>query len=960
MARRYRPRDRRVVAPIVAGALMAGSIALFELQELPSWLGWCPPWMAAVLAAALGVCVLPVERWTARRNADADQQRQVLNQLRGFIGRGGGLLRMDDPRTLARLLGVHPSIDAPPSCVPVVRDPWWRRLSGRRATDTSGGLHPDLPLFVERDKAPDIRSWMREAGEKGGFLILVGNPCVGKTRLLYETARQELPDFVVLIPGPGGGGLVNSIAAPDLKLPKLIVWLDELQSFLPGGLPTDGSVNIDDDALQRLLPPASPSVVIVGTIWPDHLATLRAHNQRSPDDPGQTLPRYPDAVRILDRRDRLIRLDTFSDTERARAKKLAARDPRLATALADPDYGVTQFLAGAKELDARYDGATDDERAVFHAAIDARRVGIQAPLTDHLLCAAARGYSDVVHPDDTDFVKAIKALAANSRSHDRATAPLIPVPSSDKRTTIGYRPADYLLHQHSAKRRTEPIPGHTWGAFDEHTHDHADLARLADHAWNRLLYEQAIPVYQRLIAAGDETTARRLAELMVERDRLGILCAQVEAGDWIAARRLADLLLGRGNTTEAIAVLRSPARAGDWIAICHLADLLVRQERIDEAIQWLRPLVEAGNLAATLRLAVLGRTDEPSAAASHQNRHGAISELESHMYPSRDLDAMLARRNQADNDMRTVKHRPVYPPPHLGDDLSERELRELAEAGDDDAAWNLADLLIDQDRVDEAISVLRALSDAGYEDAAGQFIRLLGEQGRMGEVLQALPRLATAGYQLVTQLLVGLLVGDDRVDELRELAEAGDGYAAWNLADLLLEQGRDDEAIQVLQTQAKARDPYAARQLVYLLASHNRVDELRELAEDGDGHAAWNLADLLLEQGRDDEAIQVLQAQVIAGNGHAARQLVYLLASHNRVDKLRELGEDGNEDAARLHADLVARQGGIDGLRAEVRAGTPGAAERWITMLAEQGQVEMAERIRRFGLIPTGDIAESR
>ena len=150
-------------------------------------------------------------------------------------------------------------------------------------------------------------------------------------------------------------------------------------------------------------------------------------------------------------------VDTFSDAERKATAQLASKDPRLAEALADPDYNVSEVLAGAPELVRRYEQATEEQKAVLHAAIDARRVGIQAPLSEQLLREAARGYLFTVHPDDTWFPPALAELTIR----DRATAPLIPVPNPERTQLLGYTVADYLLQQLTGQSPTARLPAVT-------------------------------------------------------------------------------------------------------------------------------------------------------------------------------------------------------------------------------------------------------------------------------------------------------------------------------------------------------------------------------------------------------------------------------------------------------------------------------------------------------------------
>jgi hypothetical protein len=317
-------------------------------------------------------------------------------------------------------------------------------------------LDPELPTFVDRDIGDDLKTWMIAAGRDGGFLTLVGNSCVGKNRLLYEIARQALPGFTLLVPDLGDGGLVTSLAGATFRLPRLIVWLDELQRFLPGPyfVPNDQSAHapITAAAVRHLLTAATP-VVILGTLWPERATRLRSH---------------PLAVDILDSAEEWP-VKTFSPDERVRTAEQAGRDPRLAAALTVRGLNVTEVLAGARHLLRRYGAASKTQLAVMHAAVDAQRVGIEAPLRMDLLRDAARGYLTRAPADDAWFDADLDELTSHTRRDDATTSPLKPIPAPDGRGTLGYEPAEYLLQHLIAKRRAEPIPDSTWRAFVEHT-----------------------------------------------------------------------------------------------------------------------------------------------------------------------------------------------------------------------------------------------------------------------------------------------------------------------------------------------------------------------------------------------------------------------------------------------------------------------------------------------------------
>lgn len=88
-------------------------------------------------------------------------------------------------------------------------------------------------------------SWMRKARQHGGFLVLVGNSSVSKTRFLHEAVRDALPDFAVLGPDLGDGDLVAT--QPQRRpSPSEVDRLArrELQRFIDGSYLTPGSTPI--------------------------------------------------------------------------------------------------------------------------------------------------------------------------------------------------------------------------------------------------------------------------------------------------------------------------------------------------------------------------------------------------------------------------------------------------------------------------------------------------------------------------------------------------------------------------------------------------------------------------------------------------------------------------------------------------------------------------------------------
>jgi thioredoxin-like negative regulator of GroEL len=818
---------------------------------------------------------------------------------------------------------------------------------------------------------------MRNAAKSGGFLLLVGDSSVGKSRLLYETALHCLPGFSVLAPDLGDGALVNTVADARFPLPRLLVWLDEFQRFLDGPYLSPGSTSITVAAVRRLLEAPTP-VVIVGTLWPEYAAMLRS-TQLDPNTNRQA-PLFPAAVDILDpRRLHEIGLQTFSDRERRAAAVLQDVDPRLGPALAARDreghYNVTEFLAGAPELIRRYERATEEQLAVLHSAVDTRRLGIQAPLTEPLLTAAARGYLLTVHRDDSWFPPTLDELTSDQRSIDRATAPLIPVPNPDRTAVIGYTVADYLLQRITRQRRSERLPAATWQALIDHPQRPDDMFRLADNAARRLQYRQAEHLYRR-IDTGDGIAAHRLADLLARQGRIDeaieVLRALVDTGDVAAARKIQRLaeqrpVEGQIEVLQALADARALATAGDEFAR-RLADLLAEQGRVEE----LRARVDHGDEPAAYALihvlAARGRIEE--AIEVSRARADAGNE-----FAARKLADLLAEQGRVEEAIEVSRAR--------------------ADAGNELVARKLADLLAEQGRVEE----LRARADAGDGFAARKLADLLAEQGHVGKAIEVLR--ARNGDRDAAFRLAGLLTEQGRVDEeiavLRTLTDDGEQAAAYRLADALAEQGRVDEEIEVLKAPVLDGEDLAAYRLADLLAEHGRVEEMRARADAGDDVAAYRLAETLVERGHIEEAVEVLQAftdadhesdafpplvrlltalgrveqatavlrtMADAGVYYAASWLAESLADRGRVDEAvevsRAFADTGDGPAAYKLVDLLAEQGRVDELAKEVHAGTADAASRLVDLLGEQGRGDEAERLRRFGFNPDGLIKEVR
>ncbi|MBW4717321.1 tetratricopeptide repeat protein [Saccharothrix obliqua] len=821
------------------------------------------------------------------------------------------------------------------------RTPWWA---------TGVVLDPDLPLFVPRDLSDEVTAWMRRAREQGGFLLLVGTSSVGKTRLLFETARRELSAFRVLVPDLGDGGAVNALAETVPPGP-VVVWLDELQRFLPGpyfvSADTAQHEPVTAGALRRLLDSDTP-VVVLATLWPDYLDQLRATDTVD----NVTRPRHPGSTDVLALQPTQLRVNTFTETEKRRARELGVQDPRLAmTAASNAEFNVTETLAGAPRIVQRYDEASASRLAVVHAAVDARRLGIQGPLTEDLLREAARGYLTDIHPDDAWFDEALHDLRRNDRREDAATAPLLIVPTADRRGVLGYTVTDYLLQVLLRQRRSQLLTETTWQALIHHVSHPDDRWRLADGAFRRLQYRQAEHLYSPLVVE-DNLAARRLVNLLAMQGRENELRVRANGGDSVAAIGLANLLAKRGELEHACDVLR-PHADGDRQAAAWLNRWL---EQLG-ATRELRDRAEAGDRSAATNLVDLlggqGRLAEARAIARFSD-HQAGVRLADRLIQSGQLHQALdvLRFHACNGHRETVEHLTKLLIEHGEIDEAMTVLRTHAQ--DPRLSTQLNRLLAAQGRLEE----LRARAANGNGEAATWLAtRLLGktetDDDKVDEALELLRPHADAGHQPATRLLNKLLEQDGREQDLRTRANH-DHDAAVRLATRLRRQGEIDEALSVLRAHADAGHVPAASVLADLLVRQGRIDELRHRTKHGDLTAAEALIDHLESEGQNEQALEALRIHAHRDHDELWLKFISILLREGRLDELRAHAEADDDVAADVLVGHLESNGDERALWYELHAGIHQAADTLVELLHRQGRSEEAEKLTRWGVTPDG------
>jgi hypothetical protein len=698
-----------------------------------------------------------------------------------------------------------------------------RRLGVHAAIAVAGAPEEVPPEYVPRDvdtAEHGVRARVAAAAQRGGFVLLVGGSSVGKTRCAAEAVKVLLPDWWLV--HPDGPGQVAALAqAPS---PRMVVWLDELQRYL------DGEQGVTGGLVRALLNAAGP-VVIIGTLWPDWYASYTTlPDSRGPDPHARERE-------VLDLAD-VVRIGPeFSPAEQGRARAAAARDPRLRAALESAGYGLTQTLAAAPQLIARWEDAqavSPYAWAVLAAALDVARLGTRAPLSPGMLQAAAPGYCTPRQQAEAPPAWFEQALAYGTAKLHGAAAALAPT-ATGMGQIDGYTVADYLLQHARRERRAVRVPASTWDAVLTHIRDPADASRLADEAEGRLLYSYAIPLYRRAAAAGDGNAAGKVADLLAKRGDLDeaeqLLRPHADAGDKNAAKRLDELLANRGELDE----LRARADAGDVDAGVITARLLAERENLDE----LRTRADTGDQHAAEKLDDLLAKREDLGELRTRADTGdqyAVGKLGYLLIEREDLDeAEQFLRPHADAG-------DWYAARRLADLLAERgeldELRARADAGDHYAAEHLADLVAGRGYLDR----LRARAGEGDYDAAFELSWTLARQGDLDEAEQLLRPHVDAGNPAAYFALANVLAQRGDLDQLRAHADAHPRgrHANNRLADLLAERGDLDEAEQILRARADEGDGDAGRlaELLIQKGHSEEAEQLRRFGLNPDGSTA--------------------------------------------------------------------------------------------------------------------------
>ncbi|WAZ26315.1 hypothetical protein STRCI_007878 [Streptomyces cinnabarinus] len=463
---------------------------------------------------------------------------------------------VDAYRTDALALGVHPVIES----------------------SAQGKELPPQPPYVTRSHDAVLRVAVEEASAGHSRLaVVVGGSSTGKTRCCFEALRLLDSGWRLWRP-PSAKDLVEALSSVSL-LPKTVLWLNETQRYLTA-LPDDVAAR----ALQSLLDdPARGPVLVLGTLWPERLRDLAADENSA-------------AAQLLEDRQIFITDTGFQGAARAVLEEAAARDLRLAEALAASPDEVTQYLAGSRELLMRYH-STPDVQALVNAAVDAARLGYAQDVSAGFLERAGGALLPESYRRTRDeawrshwFVGALSEAGKPCRGVPGPLTTLGSAPEKPTEGTQGYRLADYLRQKVGAQRVLDCPPDAWWEATVGSLPSPAGVLALARAAHARARYRVSTALARQALdmdpsLPGHTLLVETLAQAGHAEDAASVAESALDHGEAGPARRLAEQALEAGDTTSALEWLeRATQQVGSDATWTDYSQTLLKAGRIDEAL----------------------------------------------------------------------------------------------------------------------------------------------------------------------------------------------------------------------------------------------------------------------------------------------------------------------------------------------------------------------------------------
>jgi TPR repeat protein len=711
------------LAVFVAAGVIAAKAVHFAW---PAWVGVLLGAVTAVMAAFGRKALDAVLDWPLTALTRLLDRRRKLSDVLGYRKR---VEESSDRITLS----IHPAIPLP--------------------ADSPANLSDELPLYVPRDLDADVRTWIRSRASRGCFVLLVGPAAAGKTRMLSEALRAEIPGWQMLRPT---SAQINELVGCGVNLSQSVLWLDEMQSFFSGN-------PLTARAVEALLAGRHGPVVLAGTIRSEERdrllgkTTIRAKDINMNANAILRMPaRWAGWVEGTERAVWFSVPGKLNAAEQDRAATLAASDPRLAVALRHARDGeLTATLACETELTDRWRGHGGDRngQAVITSAIVASRCGHPQPIPEGVVAAVTLAHlsAQEVAPEKLGWLAPALKWAQTPVIKSGEISAIQAVRTIPGRVD-GYRISDILLQ--ASRDHNYPDVKHlledeaVWRLVLDHALPSA-AAEIAISAYNADRWSVAQDAWRVAADGGDGRAARRLGLLHWEQEdnaeAEGWLRKAIALGSTGAVISLAAWLSEHDQSAEAERLLRDAADKGDPRAMRDLGLLLGNGDDRHEGEQWTRKAAELGNVVAMANLSyrlakrqAYGEAEEWGLRAAELGFPGAMDNLGQLYQECGDLNAALEwYRRGAERGYAIVLADPRSFRPWPG---------ESGDQGVSAAMLHLANLLKEQDQDTEAQDWYRRGAEIGDARAAAALASDLDASGSTAEAATWRQRAATMSY----------------------------------------------------------------------------------------------------------------------------------------------------------------------------------------------------------------------
>jgi tetratricopeptide (TPR) repeat protein len=413
--------------------------------------------------------------------------------------------------------------------------------------DSSAGARGSPIHYVDRDKDPALDAALAEARKGGRRIVMVtGDSAAGKSRSAAEALRRDpiLCRWQLVVPLSVSG--LSHLAEAGLGWQDTIVWLDNLDKYLVGGL--------DLSTLRRVLGD-DPTVAVVATMRTSQLQA----RQGQLTDP---------AWGFLTDASQVTRVDleaALSDNELQTATAEIS-DPALVAALQE-GTGLGEWLVAGPELMKKLTDGRGLNRAFADIVIAWYRTGLDQPLARE---DARRLWTETLPPvlqqrlvrrdtsEQSELFEQVSSWAC-APVIDRELYEQALVTKKDS----GYAAHDYIVDQIGRNPQRPMVPDLVWEHALQAATSNPDPGQRRTRIWavgNAAFEEHTLPhamtAMQTLADAGDEGALFNVGVLFGDLGRL-----EEAAGvfDQVVARfgnatepkvreRVAGAMIAKGDT----------------------------------------------------------------------------------------------------------------------------------------------------------------------------------------------------------------------------------------------------------------------------------------------------------------------------------------------------------------------------------------------------------------------------